>query len=320
MYLWRRGYGTSEYSAGPLTRMLDGWVARLCRFQDARSNYWMLLEIPKRLAEHAESAQDAFEDELDRLSAIEEAAASAGGVPEARDTLERLESEQDAVDERITAAEQQLSKRLSEQGRFTSGSDEFLVKALQVFSATLEHRAIAELTQLAQSTATREDDNLAEELRQLRSQSEQIEQDIRANREQQTDRLERISELEKVRREFKQKRYDDVHSRFDKGDLIQEMIGGVVTGMLQGNALWKTIQRYQKYLDVGGEWPDFGSGGFPMPRRRGSRTSGRSKPSRPPTWRWPGPSKSSGGGGFRLPRPPRRSSRGRGGFKTGGGF
>ena len=47
-YLWRRGYGASEYRANPLIKTLDTWVARLCGYSDARSNYWMLLEIPKR--------------------------------------------------------------------------------------------------------------------------------------------------------------------------------------------------------------------------------------------------------------------------------
>src|SRR5690606_2746155 len=59
MYLWKRRYGTSEYRAGggpfaPLLRWLDGKVARLISYADARPNYARLLEIPLRLREHAE--------------------------------------------------------------------------------------------------------------------------------------------------------------------------------------------------------------------------------------------------------------------------
>ena len=60
MYLWRRGFGTSEYSANPFTRMLDRWVARKCRYDKARPNYWMLNEIPKRLEAHAYPRQVVF--------------------------------------------------------------------------------------------------------------------------------------------------------------------------------------------------------------------------------------------------------------------
>src|SRR5690606_16701311 len=48
MYLWRRGYGTPAYSASPLARLLDRWVARRVRYDGARQNYWMLQEIPVR--------------------------------------------------------------------------------------------------------------------------------------------------------------------------------------------------------------------------------------------------------------------------------
>ena len=74
-YLWRRNYGTSDYKANLLTRALDAWVARLCRFKDARANYWMLLEIPKRLKEHAETVRADADAELNQLQLLEEQAA-----------------------------------------------------------------------------------------------------------------------------------------------------------------------------------------------------------------------------------------------------
>ena len=317
MYLWQRGYGTSEYRAGPLTRLLDGWVAGLCKFREARSNYWMLLEIPKRLAEHADFAREAADDELERLKDVEERAAADGEVPAAREALEALENRQDALDAEIEDAERHLNEQQAEQGRFASGDDDFLLQALRAFSSAMEQRAIGELTQLARATMTPEDDAIVEELKYLRRQSAVYEAELRENRELQETRHARIRELEKVRKSFKQSRYDDLHSQFDKSDLIERMIGDVVGGLIQGGVLWKTLKRYQRYVDAAGEWPDFGSGGFPRPKKR-KRPKFRSRPS---SWHSPGSSRSSrGGGSFNLPRPPKSSSRGRGGFKTGGGF
>lgn len=48
-YLWNRAWGTSEYDGSGIVRLLDGWVARVCRFNDARAAYWMLNEMPIRL-------------------------------------------------------------------------------------------------------------------------------------------------------------------------------------------------------------------------------------------------------------------------------
>lgn len=316
MYLWRRGYGTSAYSANPLARLLDGWVARLCRYGDARANYWMLLEIPKRLAEHAEHARDAADADLDALQDIEERVAQDAGVPDARAALESIEQRQDELDAEITTAEQGLAGLQAKQVRFTAGDDDYTLKAVRVISAAMERREISELTRLARATMTAEDDAIVDELRQLRRQNGELQDELHQNRQLQSERHARIRELEKVRREFKRSRYDDVHSRFDKGAMIERMIGEVIGGVIQSGALWNVLRRYQRYIDVAGEWPDFGSGGVVRgPSRRGKRK----KRNRAPSWRWPGPGPNRGGGGFKLPKS-RSRSRGRGGFRTGGGF
>lgn len=320
MYLWNRGYGTNAYSANPLVRMLDGWVARLCRYQDARPNYWMLLEIPQRLAEHAEHARDAADTELDALQDIEERAAEDASVPAARAALEQSEQRQDELDTEIAAAEAGLAELQAEQHRYTAGEDDYMLRALRAISAAMERRDISELTRLARATLSAEDDAIVDELRHLRRQHNELQDELHEIRSLQRERHARIEELAKVRRDFKRSRYDDAHSQFDKGDLIERMIGEVIGGVIQGGALWNVLRRYQQYTGLAGEWPDFGSGGVvlgPGKRRK------RKKRQRRPSWHWPGPSSNRRGGGFRLPKAPTRSRgrrRSRGGFRTGGGF
>ncbi len=53
MYLWNRRFLTPDYRGGWFTRQLDNWVAKIIDFQRNRSNYYMLLELPRRLREHA---------------------------------------------------------------------------------------------------------------------------------------------------------------------------------------------------------------------------------------------------------------------------
>ena len=315
MYLWERGYGTSAYSANPLARMLDAWVARLCNYAEARPNYWMLLEIPKRLAEHAEHARELADGELDALQDVEEAAARRGGVPEASAALEVLEKQQDDLDAEIATAESTLGNLHAERHRFTSGTDDYLRNALREISAAMEQRDVRDLTRFARATMTPEDDEIVDELRHLRQAYDDLENELGEIRALQRKRLQPIRELENVRRDFKRNRYDDVHSRFGKGSMIERMIGDVIAGVINGSALWNVLRRHQRYADTAGEWPDFGSGGILRPGRRPHLRHRQ----RPPTWHWPGPGTRRGGGGFKLPRR-RISSRGRGGFRTGGGF
>ena len=299
-----------------LARLLDAWVARLCKYQLARPNYWMLQEIPKRLLEHAERKRAAAESELDRLQALEESAAESGGVHLARKALFSAEQGQDAVDEQIAQSEATLRELQTEQSQYTAGGDRFIAQSLGVLSATLQRQDVADLTHLARATMTTEDDAIVEDLRQLRNEEGTLEDELDRNRSLHTEHLRRVQELESVRRKFKQHRYDDLRSEFDKGDLIASMMREVLGGAIRGGALWNVLKQYQRYRDVAGAWPDFGSGGIARSKRR----SKRRRKQRSPTWHWPGASGARRGRGFKLPRAPRLPKRGRGGFRTGGGF
>ena len=310
MYLWNRRYGTSEYRANAVARLLDAWVARLCKFKDARPNYWMLLEIPRRLQEHAVRKRDEAELELDKLQSIEEEAAEKGGVVDAHAALAALEERQDELDAGIAAAETALQDMQIEQSAYTAGTDHFIAQCLGVLSSAIERRDVSELTRLAMATMTAEDDAIVDELRGLRRDDGELQDELRHSRDLHREHLRRVRELEQVRHRFKRHRYDDVRSSFKKGDLLVRMMNEVLGGAIRGGALWDALRRYQRYRDVAGAWPDFGSGGITH--------TGRRPPARRPTWHWPGPSGSNRRGGFKLPRLPK--SRGRGGFRTGGGF
>ena len=311
MYLWNRGYGTSEYRANPLARMLDGWVARLCKYHDARPNYWM--------REHANSKRTDAEREIEKLQAIEEEAARTGGVHTARAALEDAERLQDEIDEQIAGAEARLRELEVKQSRFAAGDDRYLAECLSLFAETLERRDVSDLTHLARATMTTEDDAIVDDIRALRRDDAALRDELENNRSRHREHLRRVQELEQVRQRFKKNRYDDLRSGFDKGEVVTSMIQEVLRGAIRGGALWNVMRQYQRYRDVGGAWPDFGSGGITRPGRRPPT-------SRPPTWHWPGRNRSNNRGGFKLPRAPRapsapRSKRGRsrGGFRTGGG-
>ena len=77
-YLWKRGYGSAAYAAGPFTRMIDRWVARLTGYDKARADYAMLQEIPRRLAEHAARQREQAQAEARRLSEMQQAALNEG--------------------------------------------------------------------------------------------------------------------------------------------------------------------------------------------------------------------------------------------------
>ena len=326
-YLWNRHYGTSEYRAGLIARWLDGWVAGLIDYQQARPTYYNLLEIPRRLQEHAERRQTEADSELEKLRDLEALAATKQGVPKLAEQLGNAEQRQDDIDAQIDGAEAKLEEFMEQRAAFGSGSDTYFQKGLAVLAEALSRKDARELIRRAQGTYDRQDDALVEELLELRDDDEELEDELEDHRRTQATQISRLKELEDVRRRFKRKRFDDLRSGFSDNDAIEAVLGQFLRGLVGGSELWRVLERLQRHRDVGA-WPDFGSGGFGGGRNRG----------RAPTWHWPGNTR----GGWRLPRGGGYSSRGgrrrrspgfggggsrsrggsrrSGGFRTGGGF
>ncbi len=306
-YLWKRHYGTADYLANPLARALDNWVAGICKYENNRLNYWTLLEIPKRLQEHAKSVRTTADNEADRLQDLETQRAAETGIPKLQKKLDKLEEELEEHDRSTTMAEDGRNELLNKRSIFVSGQDEYTTKCMDLLASLMERRDVFELGRAVHMTPSREDDALARELHELREEKEDLQKDLKESRKRQDMQLQRLKELEDVQRKFKHHRFDDLRSGFTNEALIASVLGQFLNGMLSGADLWSTMRRYQRHRDVGA-WPDFGSGGLGKAARRGGGN----------VWHRPG---GRSGGVFRMPRNGGFSSRGRGGgFKTGGGF
>ena len=302
-YLWGRGFGLPQYKAGGIIRMLDGWVARLIGFADARANYSRLNEIPGRLKEHADGLQSAAEAELEALRALDQAAREADGIPALEQTQAEEQAALDTVDQRIAGAESAHRELLAQKARFATGEDEHSARAVELLAAELGRDDLMELRREALSTPLPEDDLIVnrmlqreDERRRLDSGTEGLKDSIRAQQR-------RLQELEDLRIDFKRQHYDRAGSTFGDNALIAMMLTQFLDGMLDRQNLWRILREQQRYRPQRSD-PTFGSGGF-----------GRGTP-------WGGGigdlgdifgrGGNIGGGGF--------GGGGGGGFRTGGGF
>jgi len=322
IYLWQRGFGTTEYSGGLFARFMDSWVARLIGYEESRINYWNLTEIPKRLTEHADRVGDAADEQHMALQQIELDALERAGRPSLEAELDSLRGELDSHDDALEELENALNDKLDVRARFMSGEDEYIQRCLSRLTQALDHENLQSVHRYVRETVSPTDDKLVIELQNLDARSDDTRGDLSEVRQLHDGKLNKLKDLEKVRRDFKNARYDDVRSGFGNKALIASVLGQFLQGVVSGTDLWRVIQRNQRYRDIG-SIPDFGSGGLGelgdilgggtfggRGRRRRSKRRGS-------TWHWPKPR--SGGGGFRLPRGGGRSGGG-GGFTTGGRF
>ena len=326
MYLWERGYGTTEYKGGLFSRFVDSWVARVIKYEPARVNYWNLQEIPKRLTEHADRVADVADNEMMALQQLETDALAAAGRPAAETALADLRQQLDEFDDRIEANEQELNDALSTRASFNSGGDDYIQQCLARISSALEHQSLASIHRYVRQTHSPLDDKLVIELQNLEDSIASMQGDMSGVRKLHDNQINRLRELESVRQQFKNSRFDDVRSGFTNQDLISSVLAQFLQGVISGADVWGTIKRNQRYRNVGSS-PDFGSGGLgdladvlgdsgiDIGSILGRGSHSRRRRRRGSSWHIPKPRRN--GGGFQFPR---STGRGGGGFKTGGGF
>ena len=305
IYLWRRQYGTPGYRAGGLTRWLDGKVARLIGYADARANYSRLQEIPVRLREHAGEARQQADTEFESLQDMERRAREADGIPPLEAAQAAKQEKLDAIDADIAELEQTHENLLQRQQAFASGEDENYQQAVAYLASGFQREDLRELRQEALATPLPDDDVIIGRLQVRQAEREEIEgiiQDLKASMQQHRQRL---HELESLRREFKRQRYDQAGSGFANGALVGMMLENFLKGMLNRDDLLRVLRQQRRYHPRHSD-PTFGSGGFGRGTiwNGGLGRKGRG---------WPGSIGGHRGGGI-------GGMGGGGGFKTGGGF
>lgn len=294
MYLWKRHYGTTDYLAPLLIRALDGWVARLVRYEDARASYFRLQEIPRRLREHAGRLADQAEAEEARLEDLWNTARTEDGLRMMDAALETAEKSLDLVGDQLQATTTEQQEALDELGRYAAGEDELTTKAVDLVSTELQEKEMTMLFRQARETLRSEDDIIISRILDRRQSIGTLEASRRQLKDSLDRRLNRLRELSEVSREFNSRNYARANSLFRDGALIGVLLRDFLNGGLSQEALWDQIARQQSWRRT--------SPGPSMPSRRTITFGGGGRPG----------SRSVGMGGGR--------SSGGGGFRTGGGF
>jgi hypothetical protein len=304
-YLWARGYGTSRYRAGPFTRLLDGWVARVDNFEPLRQNYWMLNELPARFDAHAKRMRALADADVAAVRALEGAAADAAGVPTRRSALNAAAEALAAMDKRIADQEAAIHALVDKRAAFAAGQDDISRECTKLLSDTLRGEQMRTLRERASRTPTPEDDAAVDQLTVIRTELPRLQDEANRYRSLHDAHSDRTAKLEELRQRFKEHRFDAVTSEFVNGALIAALLGQLLSGTLGVPDIWDALTKQQRYRGLGAD-PRFGSGRFP---------------------RFPGPGPSGGGGwgggrggGFGGGGFGSGGGFGGGGFRTGGGF
>ncbi|MBB4301802.1 putative membrane protein YgcG [Rhodobium orientis] len=267
MYLWERGYGTSRYKAGNIARMLDAWVAGLVRYQDARPNYAMLTEIPKRLREHVEKMKEKAQGELAKLKALEKDALERVGGAGLDVQMAKLRTEIHAFDKRFGELNGELDRLRAEEDRVASGEDETFNAAVAALGDSLKDDDTRRLWKEAKQTPSPEDERILERIEKTYDDMHDCDMVIETARKDLRRISRRRDELTEVAQDFRRRRYDDYGSNFADDAIIGSVLGEFLRGGMSGRDYWSRIERGHRHAPrrgpIGGGFPGIPGGGGP---------------------------------------------------------
>lgn len=304
MYLWTRGFGSDAYKAGNVVRFFDRKVAALVRYADARPNYVMLNEIPRRLREHAERCKAVVQDEKDKLVAIEkDALKQAGAGPlelklgAAREAMAAADRQLQDATASLAALEQERDKKLGER------ESSVYRQAVAIVADADSREDIRELYREATMTRTKDDDALVARIEVIDATIAKTQRQVEQLRADVQTLARRRMDLDQQNAEFRRRGWDNPYGQFGNEGAIADVLGGILKGAIQGAVLGEVLRGGYSQRPPRAD-PDFGGqGGFNFPFPGGGGGGG-----------WGG-----GGGGIDI-GPWTGGGGGDDGFRTGGGF
>lgn len=265
-YLWRRGYGTSAYRPGggpfaPLLRWLDGKVARLIGYADARPNYHRLQELPERLREHAERVRERADAEFEALRRLDVQGRVDDGIPELEERLKQAEQGIEELEAAQAGWTERNQQALDELEAFAQGTDDNYRKAVTLLRDELEEAPLEVLRSEALATPSPDDDVIVARLRDLTREREQLARTAAEMKESAAQHRQRLAELEKLRADFTRAGMDAPNSAFQDERVVSAALSQFLSGLLTAEALWRLLSQQRVFTRTGFD-PDFGSGGF----------------------------------------------------------
>jgi chromosome segregation ATPase len=270
MYLWQRRYLTPDYTGSGLTRTLDGWVAQLINYGDARRNYYMLTELPVRLREHADRQKASADQAEQELRGMEIKALNTEEMRRYKEALDQVQKAMDDIEQRIEQEEARHAHLLEQRSQFSSGVDELSRQAMELQTSEIKNDSLANLYMQAKMTPKPDDDVIVSQIRDLQQEEKKVETEIAALQSQESQHQQSYKELEDLRRQYRRRGYDSGYSTFPGGFDMAALLALLLSGRSSGRDVWGRIDREQQFRRPriprdfgGGIFPGgFGGGGF----------------------------------------------------------
>jgi hypothetical protein len=247
LYLYERQFGSPAYKAGEWTRWIDGWVAKLIGYNNAKIGYEYLKKTPTLVAEEVGRRRDQFNALMQQVEAIQRTEADKAGLTQVLSEGDALGKERDRLVQVVEQAHQKAEGVQQELASLSATQNQFYTEAIERFRRFLGDTKLAILQKRATETPEPQDDRIIADLVMLDREIEEIHPRV-AELEDQRKASERVQQgLDTIVRRYRQANFDSQRSFFPGGFDARRLADRFRDGFIDADGLWKEIESAQQF-------------------------------------------------------------------------
>lgn len=260
MYLWERKFGTKDYRGGALTASLDGWVARLVGYEQARARFEMHMDLPQQLALHAEDQAARARAAAHEIAALENRAVDSAGGAEARQALSAIVDKIVASDRRVRELADRRDEAMRTDRGLAEGRDPKFAAKLGALTDLLSRPDVAKIVEDARTAPRAQDPTVTAQLDELTRRALEEDDEVREQRSRLGTLEARRRDLEALAEALRANGFDNPHSSFTDDDLTGDALNVFLHGEIALAGYWERWRLAQRwdapagYGGPGGGW------------------------------------------------------------------
>lgn len=230
MYLWKRGFGTTDYKVKGLFRNLDEWAASTVGFTDARKKFELLHKLQEYLKDKAEKLGEQYLESQLAADQIRSTIEAQCGVPTFLEKLNQHELNVDNIRSELIEYNRTKLKLESFLSSTADKTDDMYAKIQSNHAMLLRCLPLESIEKIALSTESNEDDQLVSKIKTVKHSLTTISGDIKNLVTMIESARAKRARLDTALRKFKSKGYESnsyKFNRFDEGLITGYMLGTI---------------------------------------------------------------------------------------------
>ena len=241
LYLKQRQYGTSAYSALPLFRVADDWVANVANYETARRDFAALHSIPGKLVQHKQMLEKNIESIEQEKKAHKQEQLKKDGVDKIQQEYLQNQKRLDEIDLKLEDLEKEHARILQKKTEYAGQVDDYYAQAMSTLQNLYKTKSLTNLKRFAAMTATPDDDSLVKHLFKTEESIENYNKKLSSYKYSLEQENNKLKKLQDARKTFKEKRYDVRKSDFEDSKMFKTLLGEFLVGLLSNRSFWRSV-------------------------------------------------------------------------------